>query len=304
MATKLNVDKWFAGAVGRYMNPDNAYGYQCKDVADDYCITLWGNWVNTVRPGNGKDVFNNANPEYFTKIANNPNDPNQIPQYGDIINWGASKAVPEGHVAVVKSATTKNVTVVEQDGYVQTAARLATHPYQLPNGAMVVGWLRPKLEPEIAKATFEQIKQAYRDILEREADSGGLNHYLNYTIDFVKADLKASDEYKRLCEAKAIKAAQEASEKAKREALLAEQNRLAEEKEAAEQAAIAELAARTKKEAEAAALAKQQAEEAAKNTEARIETIVLENNVLLKSIKMMLVNFIGWIKKFLKGGKQ
>src|SRR5690554_1579514 len=111
-ATKAKQDKWLASAAGRYMNPDNAYGYQCKDVADDYCIALFGNWVNTVRPGNGKDVFNNANSTYFTKIKNNPNDPNQLPKRGDIINWGASKAVPEGHVAVVLSATTSGVTVV------------------------------------------------------------------------------------------------------------------------------------------------------------------------------------------------
>jgi hypothetical protein len=162
MSTKAKQDAWFATAVGKYMNPDKMYGYQCKDVADDYCIALWGDWVNTVRPGNGKDVFANANPAYFTKIANNPKDPAQIPAYGDIINWGYSKAVPEGHVAVVVSATQSRVTVIQQDGYKQTPAQRIALPYLLPTGSMVIGWLRPILHDDIAAAQAKAKAEADR----------------------------------------------------------------------------------------------------------------------------------------------
>lgn len=148
MTTKSQMESWFASAEGRAMNPDGSYGLQCKDVADDYCISIFGNWRDTVRPGNGIDVFANANPAFFIKIANDLNNPNQIPERGDIINWGWSTAVPEGHVAVVASATSDNITVIMQDGYGQYAAKIVTLPYLLPNGAMVVGWLRPKWEAE------------------------------------------------------------------------------------------------------------------------------------------------------------
>lgn len=235
-ATKQARDKWIAGAPGRLMNPDNYAGYQCKDVADDYCITLWGNWANTVRPGNGKDVFANANPQYFTKIENDPKNAKQIPQKGDIINWGYSRAVPEGHVAVVVSATTKNVTVIEQDGYLQSPAKKVTHGYQLPNGAMVVGWLRPKYVSvaKVKNATEAEIKKAYQDILERPADAGGIAHYKKYTISFVRADLMKSAERKRLeaRKAAAAKAKAEAEKKAaaaKKAAEEAEARRKAEE---------------------------------------------------------------------------
>lgn len=48
------------------------------------------------------------------------------------------------------------------------------------------------------KATQEQIKALYLEILERPADPDGLKHYVNYTYDFVRKDLLASKEYKDL----------------------------------------------------------------------------------------------------------
>jgi len=282
MATKVAVDRWFSAAVGRSMNPDNAYGLQCKDVADDYCVALFGNWVNTVKPGNGKDVFANASATYFTKIANDFTKPDLIPQYGDIINWGTSVAVPEGHVAVVKSATSNTVTVIEQDGYLQTPAKIATHSYILPNGAKCIGWLRPKLEEIAPLATVEQIKVAYLELLERAADDGGLAHYQKYTIDFVRADLKSSQEYKTLQANKAFIAKAKADAEAKAIALAAEEARIKAEQVAAEKARI-EAEAKIK----AAEEEKRLAEEAAKAAELAAKKLAQdeEND-----------NFIIWLK--------
>jgi hypothetical protein len=135
-------------APGKSYNPDNFAGLQCKDVADAYCLAMFGDWVNTIRPGNAAVAFDNANSTYFWKIRNNPADPNQVPQRGDIINWGWSPAVPEGHIAVVLSATKTTVTVVDQDGYNQRPAAVRTYPYTLANGAVVVGWLRPRVKAD------------------------------------------------------------------------------------------------------------------------------------------------------------
>lgn len=144
-ANTATVEQFLKTPVGTKIDADRAYGYQCKDVADAYALALFGDWVNTVRPGNGKDVFNNASPTYFTKVANNPADPNQVPPRGAIINWGWSAAVPEGHVAVVMAADAQGVTVLEQDGYTQRGVQVVRHGYTLPNGAIVIGWLVPKL---------------------------------------------------------------------------------------------------------------------------------------------------------------
>lgn len=140
------IEEWFKNAVGRGMNPDNAYGYQCKDVADDYCIHLFGNWQNTIRPANAKDAYGRASDEFFVKIPNNLNDKHLIPQRGDIIVWGASQANPYGHIAVVESADTTGATVIEQDGFKNTVPAYRAKRGYIYLGMPCIGWLRPRPE--------------------------------------------------------------------------------------------------------------------------------------------------------------
>lgn len=145
MTTKVQ-EAFLTTAQGKFYNPDGMYGYQCKDLADAYCMAIFKrSWVDTIRPGNGSAVFDNANPGYFTKVRNNPQSDSQIPPRGAIINWGPSRAVPEGHVAIVLSADKRGVWVLQQDGYSQTAAAKVYLPYFMSSGAAVVGWLIPKL---------------------------------------------------------------------------------------------------------------------------------------------------------------
>lgn len=235
-ATKATQDSWLAHAVGRAMNPDNAYGLQCKDVPDDYIDTFYGKgaWIRILKPGNAKDVYKNADPRYFAKIPNNPHDPHQIPPRGSIVVFSGTRAVPEGHTAVVDSSDQTGMTVIQQDGYVQYPAKRVRLPYVLPNGASLIGWLIPKLEPAKKMATQKEIEQAYRDILERTADAGGIKHYLLYPIDFVRADLKASAAFKNLQARKAAAAKAAADTAKKKAAMQAEAQRVAEEKAAAE----------------------------------------------------------------------
>lgn len=144
-ATVQDQEAWLSTALGRAIDVDKRYSLQCKDVIDDYCIKLWGNWVSTIRPGDAWQCFDGSNPDYFEKIKNNPNDPNQIPKRGDVIVWGKNSSVPFGHIAVVESATPDSVTVLQQDGTYDTKpTHRKTWGYEIA-GAPVVGWLRPKL---------------------------------------------------------------------------------------------------------------------------------------------------------------
>mgnify|MGYP000907996045 CR=1 FL=1 len=147
------IDEWFKTAVGRGMDPDKAYKYQCKDVPDDYCIYLFGNWQNTIRPADAKDAFTKSNPDYFVKIANNLNDPNLIPQRGDIIVWGASRANPYGHIGVVESADKSGATVIEQDGFRNTTPAYRAKRGYIYAGMPCIGWLRPRPEKIIGYAS-------------------------------------------------------------------------------------------------------------------------------------------------------
>lgn len=121
-------------------------------------------------------------------------------------------------------------------------------------------------------ATEAQIQKAYKEILERDADAAGIAHYKNYTEDFVRRDLNNSQEKRTL---ESIKA-QAALDKAKREE--EEAKKKAEQKAAAEAAAKAQAELdRIKAEEEAARL---EAEEKANS----MESIVKENNTILKQI--------------------
>lgn len=95
----------------------------------------------------------------------------------------------------------------------------------------------------VKTATADEIKRAYRDILERDADANGLAHYQKYTIDFVRADLSKSPE-KRALDARKAEAARIAAEKASQEAAkkLADAKKAAEAQKAAEAAKKAEEA--------------------------------------------------------------
>ena len=103
------------------------------------------------------------------------------------------------------------------------------------------------------------IKQAYRDILERDADEGGIAHYKSqvtkgWTIDQVRQDLLNSNEHTQLIAGKQAEERRALEAEARREA--AEKARQAEEKAKAEQEA--------KNKAKEAEDAKKRAEEEAK----------------------------------------
>lgn len=89
--------------------------------------------------------------------------------------------------------------------------------------------------------TTAAIKQAYHDILERDADDGGIAHYKSqvakgWTLDQVRQDLLNSNEHTQLIAGKQAEAERRAQEaEARREA--AEKARQAEEKAKAEQEA-------------------------------------------------------------------
>lgn len=110
------------------------------------------------------------------------------------------------------------------------------------------------------------IKQAYRDILERDADDGGIAHYKSqiakgWSIEQVHQDLLNSNEHTQLISGKQAEAERRALEaEARREA--AEKARAAEEKAKAEQEAKA--AEEAHKRAEEEAEAKKKVEEEAK----------------------------------------
>jgi hypothetical protein len=152
MTTTLQ-EQWFKTAVGRAINPDNAYGLQCVDVADDYANAIFPGvgWAQSIGGVGGAREFTGRNNKYVRWIANVPGNLTNIPVRGDIIIFGGTAINPYGHVAVVLSANAHTATVIQEDGYLQVPAHVATLPYDGPGTGPCTGWMRP-LVSEPAKA--------------------------------------------------------------------------------------------------------------------------------------------------------
>jgi hypothetical protein len=138
-ALNKQQEAWFSSAEGNYMDPDRSFGFQCVDVIDDYCIALFGDYVNSIGLGNAGTLFKKipSNSKYFTKISYNPNKPNIIPKHGDVIEWVK-------HIAVVDSATADTITVLQQNRggrAIDPCERFTFTDYK-----DVIGWLRPKIK--------------------------------------------------------------------------------------------------------------------------------------------------------------
>lgn len=139
----MNVDQFVAKYNGVHIDEDGYYGAQCWDVSARYAREVVGCPSFPTGSGGAEGLFRifaNPIPQYFDRIANNKSDPSQIPQKGDVIVWDSSFSPPWGHTALVISANSAGVTVLEQNGnnpggvsYIKTRGWTG-----------VSGWLRPK----------------------------------------------------------------------------------------------------------------------------------------------------------------
>lgn len=150
----------------------------------------------------------------------NGNHPGELPPGGKTVPVFFSLGnVPAGHVAIMlddSEVASSTQSGNHPQGYIHSNLQDLINIYGKYNGGCsYLGWSEYvgtvhvlEWHPDIVYATPDQIIQAYREILEREPESEGIAHYQNYTIDFVRQDLLASQEYKDLV---AKKAAEEES---------------------------------------------------------------------------------------------
>ena len=123
------------------MDYDGAYGYQCVDLANQYTTDIFGVPAHSaLGGGNAKDIFGNTGEQYFTKVA-----PSGGPQVGDIVCIGGYRSNPYGHIAVVNAVGADgSITVMEQDGFKQTPAKLRA--LGATERSAIQGFLRPKAD--------------------------------------------------------------------------------------------------------------------------------------------------------------
>ena len=153
-------NKW----LGKGIDYDGAYGFQCFDVINQYILEITGqkpyirlDWADEIfkRPN---DIIPAGVP--YTKITNNET-PNNFPIQGDIIVWDKAKWNGfGGHTGVVDSANANDGTVLQQNGLSQL------QPCQLVNwnffNATPLGWIRLQQQPPTPQPNPE-FKEVYPD---------------------------------------------------------------------------------------------------------------------------------------------
>ena len=130
---------------------DKSASYQCVDLALDWAVIGWGLELSDIGRGNAvkmwtQGVFPSKTVWAITNQANN------CPPTGAIVVFDATNANSAGHVAIVDSASTISLNVLEQNGggngtgLGKDAVAIRKHSYTGTKyvGA-VLGWFVPKI---------------------------------------------------------------------------------------------------------------------------------------------------------------
>lgn len=154
-----DFQSWKNSVVGAGLDVDGAYGKQCVDVALSWGMACFPgiSWSSLFPPvPSAKDMYENYNPTYWDRVANNHSDPNQVPPQGAVAIFGpapqagytSTYANPDGHVGIVDHTDSNYIYLVQQQpGGVTT---LQARPWRYTE---LKGWL-------IAKTNIEPTPQA------------------------------------------------------------------------------------------------------------------------------------------------
>lgn len=140
----MTFEEFVAKYNGKYIDYDNAYGFQCVDLMRQYVKEVEGLLPYTAIPtrGDAKDIFNNfKDNQFYTKIKNGLTN---IPKKGDIVFWGypygfyMNGIIPKwaGHVAIVSQGWLMGLISFDQNFGNPSFCRYVNHNYK---GCL--GWL-------------------------------------------------------------------------------------------------------------------------------------------------------------------
>ena len=132
--TQSQAVSWAQSQVGKSLDHDGVYGAQCVDLIRFYYAYLGV----SPQSGNGCDYATNALPTDWSRIQYNNG---FVPQPGDIAVWTYASS-SSGHVAIVTSADSSTMNVVEQNG---STGITREHTYNYSYGTFY-GVIRPNFE--------------------------------------------------------------------------------------------------------------------------------------------------------------
>lgn len=190
----MTIDQFVSKYNGKHVDEDGYYGAQCWDVVARYAREVVGCPIFPTGSGGAEGlyrIFAQPIPQYFDRIANNVNDKNQVPVKGDIVVYTGKIAPPWGHTALVLSANSSKITVLEQNGL-----NPGGNAYITDRGYNnIYGWLRPKqgAEPMLNQG---DVVNLYRAELGRDPDPSGFAQYAGKSWRDAWYGITGSQEYK------------------------------------------------------------------------------------------------------------
>src|SRR5258708_22918459 len=141
--------------TGKFVDFDGAFGPQCVDLMNQYCVDVLGitNPIQVLPGGTAFEIYNNYSGTQFTKLANTPTG---VPTPGDIVFWSTAWGNGAGHVAIFVSGDANNFTSFEQNDITSAdpngSCQTLSHNY-----TDVVGWLHFKSVPVNTVTTYKGI---------------------------------------------------------------------------------------------------------------------------------------------------
>lgn len=153
MSVQTSYQAWKANTKG--VVGDNQCVSLIVNNSRAYVESLWPgvSWTNIIAPVVGaKSLLTAANPAYFEVINNDHNDPNQVPQQGDIMVFdetphaGATNTFtnPYGHTGICDGNANGSGFDLAQQNAPSTGQGFNVMHYAW-NFRYCLGWLRPKL---------------------------------------------------------------------------------------------------------------------------------------------------------------
>lgn len=127
----MTAQDFFQKYMGKGIDFDNFYGFQCMDLAHQYAVEVVGKDIPAAPTA--KDVWDKATPGY-SKITNTPSG---VPTQGDILIWGVGVG-PAGHIAVFDHGDANGFVSFDQNWPINSLCHYQNHNY-----TGVLGWLHP-----------------------------------------------------------------------------------------------------------------------------------------------------------------
>ena len=139
----MTLNEFVTKYNGKGVDFDKNGHFWCVDLYRAYCAEVLSYPQSPLVSG-AKDIWENFLTDKFERFLNTPE---AIPNKGDVMIWGGNVGGGYGHVAVFLEGDVNSFRSLDQNWPTGALVKIVNHKY-----TSVIGWLRPKEQPDNALA--------------------------------------------------------------------------------------------------------------------------------------------------------